>query len=262
VTPPTAAPTAAPPATSSSTGRIQHVVWIAMENQDYSNIYGPQSYETSIANQYGLAEDYYATGHFSLDNYLTATSGVTGVGNDDSCGSWSYNNIFNQLGAGNAVNYVESGNTDCDHNPASQYSDLGSSFTQTLPTTFTSTTFSPKFVFVSPNKTDDGHDSSASTGDAWLSSEVPKIMATPQYTSGSMAIFIVYDESNVNDTQGSTSPPNNHVYLSVISPYTHAVKNTTQYTHCSLLRTAEDLFRVPALGCAASANSMVGHFGF
>ncbi len=248
---------------SGGTGTIQHVVEIWMENNDYANIYGPQPYETQIANTYGLATNYYATGHFSLDNYLTATGGVIGQGNDDSCGSFSGDNVFNQLGSGQAINYVESGNTDCDHNPASQWADLGSSYTATLPSApFSSTAFNPKFVFITPNRTDDDHDTSPSTGDAWLSNEVPAIMATPQYQAGTMAIFIVFDESNVNDTQGNTTPPNNHVYLSVISPYTHGVKDSTTFTHCSLLRTVEDVFGLSPLGCAASAPSMVGHFGF
>jgi acid phosphatase len=239
-----------------------------MENNDYSNIYGSQPYETQLANTYGLATNYYATGHYSADNYITATSGVPwnsclgGDGSPSSCPQ-TQNNIFNQLGSGNAVNYVESGNTDSNHNPVEYYTDLASSFEQTLPSTpFSSSAFNPAFVFITPNRTDDDHDASPSIGDAWLSSEVPAIMATPQYQSGSMAIFIAFDESSTNDTEGATTPPNNHVYLAVISPYTRGVTDGTTMTHCSLLRTAEDIFSLPALGCAATAPSMVGKFGF
>ena len=233
-----------------------------MENQDYSNIFGPQPFEKSFADQGGLATHYYATGHFCLDNYLTATSGVIGVGNNDSCVSISNDNIFNQLGSGNAVNYEEGGNA-CRHEPASQYSDLSSAFQQGLPTTFTASTFNPAFVFITPSLQNDGHDTSASFGDNYLSQEIPKIEATPQYQNGSMALFIVYDESNVNDTQGNTTPPNNHVYVAVQRQGMTPVQDSTQYTHCSLLRTVEDLFGKPPLGCAATATSMVGgKFGF
>jgi phosphatidylinositol-3-phosphatase len=244
-----------------------------MENQDYSNIYGPQPYETSIANQFGLAENYYGIGHFSADNYITGTSGADwnsclgGDGSPSSCPQ-SQDNIFRQLGAGQAQDLIDPGSTDVNHDPVEYYTDLGCSgpgscpYEGSLPSSFTSSTFNPKFTLISPNKTDDGHDSSASTADSWLSSEVPKIMATPQYHAGTMAIFVVYDESNVNDTEGATSPPNNHVYASVISPYTSGVKDTTTYTHCSMLRTAEQIFSLPLLGCAGSANSMVGKFVF
>jgi poly(3-hydroxybutyrate) depolymerase len=250
-----------------STGAIQHVVWITMENNDYSNIYGPQSYETQLANTYGLATNYYGIGHFSADNYISATSGVPwnsclgGDGSPSSCPQ-SQDNIFHQLGSGNAVNYVESGNTDSNHNPVEYYTDLGSGFEQTLPSApFSSTAFNPKFVFITPNKTNDDHDSSPSTGDTWLSNEIPAIMATPQYQSGSMAIFVTFDESNVNDTQGATTPPDNHVYTAVISRNTSAVKSATTYTHYSLLRTTEELLGLPLLGNAASANSMATSFG-
>ncbi len=248
-------------------GKITHVVVIAMENQDYGTIYPTQPFETTFANSGGLATNYYGTGHFSLDNYITMTSGVTGVGNDDSCVSIANDNIFNQLGApqldsaglvvgGGSVNYEESGGA-CRHNPAGQYSDLGSSFEQPLPDTFTATTFAPKYVFISPSTADDGHDTSAAFGDNWLKQEVPKIENTPQYKSGSMALFIVYDEATTNDVQGSTTPPDNHVFLAVQAQGMTAVKTGTQFTHCSLLRTTEALLGVPALGCAASAPSMV-----
>jgi hypothetical protein len=48
----------------------------------------------------------------------------------------------------------------------------------------------------------------------------------------------------------------------VISPYTHGVRDATPYTHYSLLRTTEQLLGLRFLGNAASANSMVGKFGF
>jgi hypothetical protein len=253
---------------ASSGAAIQHVVWIWMENNDYSNIFGPQPYETQLANTYGLAEDYYGVGHYSADNYIAATSGIPwnsclgGDGSASSCPQ-SQDNIFHQLGAGNAVNYVESGNTDSNHNPSEYYTDLsGGNYEQSLPSApFSSSAFNPKFVFISPNRTDDDHDTSASAGDSWLSSEVPAIMATPQYQSGTMAIFVTFDESNVNDTVGATTPPNNHLYTAVISPYTHGVKSSTPYTHWSLLRTTEELLGLPLLGNAATANSMVANFG-
>ena len=258
-------PTTTTTTTTPPPGKISHVVVIVDENQDYSNVFGSSSAPNwnKYASQFGYASAYYANGHFSLDNYLTMTGGIIGTGNSDSCGSFSGNNIFNQLGAGNAVNYVESGNTDCDHNPASQWSDLSSSFTQTLPSTpFSSTAFNPAYVFISPNKTDDGHDTNVATADSYIGTIVPAIMATPQYQAGTMAIFLVWDESNVNDTQGTTTPPDNHVLADVISPNTPTgTVVSTQFTHCSLLRTAEDVLGLAPLGCAATANSMMLPFG-
>jgi hypothetical protein len=232
-----------------------------MENQDYTNIYPTQTFEKTFADQGGLATHYYGTGHFSLDNYITATSGLTGVGNNDSCLSSSANNIFNQLGAGNAVNLEESGAA-CRHEPAGQYSDLGSGFQQSLPSTFDANTFNPKFVWITPTDGHNGHDNGPGGADSYLSGLIPKIEATPQYQNGSMAVIIWYDESNVNDVQGNTVPPDNHVYLAVQRKGVAASTDATTYTHCSLLATLEDVFGLGRLGCAVGAPSMVGHFGF
>ena len=76
-TPVVPAPVPTPGLPTPSSGTIQHVVWIMMENNDYSNMYGPQPYETQVANTYGLAEDYYGIGHYSADNYIAATSGIS-----------------------------------------------------------------------------------------------------------------------------------------------------------------------------------------
>jgi len=245
-----------------------------MENQDYGNVYGPQPYETSVANTYGYATSYYGIGHYSADNYIAMTSGApwsSCTGGDGSPGSCpqTQDNVFHQLGAGQAQDLVDPGSLDVSHQPVEYYTDLGCSgvgscpYEQTLPATFSASTFDPAYTFISPNKQDDGHDSSAGAGDAWLSSEAPKIMATPQYTSGSMAILVVYDESSLNDTQGATTPPDNHVYLSAISPATsHVVDSQAGLTHYSLLRKSESMFGLPLLGSAESAPDMGTGFGF
>ena len=75
----------------------------------------------------------------------------------------------------------------------------------------------------------------------------------------------VVPPTNVQAVCGSQSggpQENNHVATLVISPYTHAVQDDTSYTHYSLLRTTEQLLGLPLLGNAASANSMLGKFGF
>ena len=57
--------------------RYQHIVEIMMENQSYGTIIGsslaPQI--NALANQYGLATNYYGVTHPSEPNYLTAVGG-------------------------------------------------------------------------------------------------------------------------------------------------------------------------------------------
>jgi phosphatidylinositol-3-phosphatase len=110
---------------------------------------------------------------------------------------------------------------------------------------------------VTPNLIDDMHDGPISDGDNFLKSYVPTLLATSQYQSGNTVLFIAWDEDN-----GPCSGCTNRVPLIVISPYTSHVQAATSYSHYSWLRTTEELLGLPLLGNAASANSMVGRFGF
>lgn len=264
-----APPVGAPATTTSASGPIQHVVWILMENQDYGSIIGSSSapYITSLANTYGLATNYAAISHPSLPNYVALTSGSTqGISDDSDPSSHPLNvpSIFSELPGGASRSLEEGMPSNCAqgnsggyavrHNPEAYYTNLGSDCSNFDVPFASAPDLSARFTFVTPNLTDDMHDGTIADGDNFLKSYVPAVMATPQYQSGSTAIFITWDENS-----GSSG---NQVPCIVISPYTHGVKDATSYSHYSLLRTTEELLKVPLLGNAASANSMVGHFGF
>ncbi|KHL01392.1 alkaline phosphatase family protein [Sinomonas humi] len=70
-------------------GAIKHVLVIDLENEDYASSFGPDSPATYLNEvlvpQGQLLTNYYATGHFSTDNYLAQISGQapnTVSGND------------------------------------------------------------------------------------------------------------------------------------------------------------------------------------
>jgi hypothetical protein len=60
-------------------GAIQNIVVIDLENEDFDNTFGPTSpavyLNTTLLGQGELIENYYATGHVSLDNYIAQVSG-------------------------------------------------------------------------------------------------------------------------------------------------------------------------------------------
>lgn len=60
-------------------GRINHIVVIDLENKGFETTFGPGSVATylngTLRNRGELIEHYYATGHFSLDNYIAQVSG-------------------------------------------------------------------------------------------------------------------------------------------------------------------------------------------
>jgi phosphatidylinositol-3-phosphatase len=265
--PPAPGPT--PPPGNPGSAKIQHVVWILMENQNYSSIIGSGSapYINSLANTYGLATNYSAISHPSLPNYIALTSGSDqGITDDNDPSSHPLNvpSIFSQLPGGASRSLEENMPSDCAqsnsgeyavrHNPEAYYTNLGSACGSYDVPLGSTPDVSARFTFVTPNLINDMHDGTIADGDNYLKSFVPAVMATPQYQSGQTAIFIVWDENS--GTSG------NQVPCIVVSPYTHGVKDGTPYTHYSLLRTTEELLGLPLLANAASANSMVGKFGF
>src|SRR5207237_9335043 len=57
----------------------------------------------------------------------------------------------------------------------------------------------PDYAFITPNMINDMHDGTVADGDAWLSREVPKILASPAYADGGV-LFLLWDEgSNQSD---------------------------------------------------------------
>jgi len=133
----------------------------------------------------------------------------------------------------------------------------------------------PAFSWISPNLCDDGHDSPCVTGapggltqaDMFLSQWVPKIMAAPAYRDDGL-IVITFDEgsdsaaccgetSGVNPSHpnvlepGKNGPGGGRVGAILLSPLIRpGTVSTVDYNHYSLLRTMEDIFRLPYLGDA------------
>jgi phosphatidylinositol-3-phosphatase len=248
---------------------IQHVVWILMENKDYSSVLGPGSapYINRLAHRYGLATDYSAISHPSLPNYIALTSGSDqGIGDDSDPSSHRLNvpSIFSQLPGGASRSLEQGMPSNCSkgdsgeyavrHNPETYYTNLGQDCSTYDVPFGAKPDLSARFTFVTPNLINDMHDGSIGDGDRFLQTYVPALMATPQYRSGNTAIFITWDEND-----GASG---NRVPCIVISPFTHGVRDGTRYSHYSLLRTTEGVLGLPLLGNARSANSMVGNFGF
>jgi hypothetical protein len=122
-----------------------------------------------------------------------------------------------------------------------------------IPYSSTSPNYSANFTFVTPNLCNDMHDCSVSTGDRWLQAQLPKLLATTDYKAGNTAVFITFDEGGGG---------NETLFTLVLSQYTRAGKVvSTSFNHYSLLRTTEELLKLPLLGNARYASSMRAGFG-
>jgi phosphatidylinositol-3-phosphatase len=268
---------AAPPATWS------HVVWIFFENHAYGQVVGSASapYLTSVANACGLATNYAGVAHPSLPNYIAATSGGTqGITDDNPPTSANHYlnvpNIYQQVqsAGGTWRDFEESSPGNCPngssglyavkHDPAAYYSNIATTCaTSDVPLgSLTGGNLAnalvggglPSFSFVTPNLCNDMHDCSVAAGDDWLRAWLPRLLASPDYRSGSTAVFITFDE---NDNSAGNIVP-----AIVISPSTAAgTVSTAAFTHYSLLRTSEELLGLAPIGNAATAASMASAFG-
>lgn len=275
----------ASPTTSSPCGittkkhpKIDHVIWVWMENESYNSIIGSADapYETTLARKCGIAANYQAISHPSLPNYLAATAGSTfGISDDNEPAAHPIrsSSLYSQVSAAHETwnGYVESMPTNCDlvtsgdyaarHNPAVYYVPLRSECAHNdVPMgTIANGSFAvaarkghlANFSFITPNICDDAHSCPVLHGDEWLAMLLPTIFSSPQYRSGSVVVFLVFDEGNFD----------NHVPAIVAAPTVpRGAVSHVLFSHYSLLRTTEQLLSLGFLRSAAHATSMITAF--
>jgi hypothetical protein len=238
----------------------RHVIWIWLENKAYGKVVGSDDapFLTQLARDCGLATNYSAVSHPSLPNYLAATSGRTyGIIDDEPPAAHQIGqpSIFDRLAAAGRTwrAYNESMPSNCaltdsgryavKHNPAAYYLLSRRACTRwdvPLGTTSSGQLLSDlrerrlaAFSFVTPDLCNDVHDCPVSTGDAWLESWVPRIVASPQYQSGTTLLVVTFDESD--------SDPNRVPTIVVSRSTRPGTSSATPLNHYSLLKTTEQL---------------------
>jgi phospholipase C len=264
----------------------KHIVWIFFENHSYSTIIGAPdaAYFNLLAAKCGLATNYHNITHPSLPEYISATSGLDlaslqpFTGDCDPTGSCTTNtkSIFAQGESWKA--YEDSMPSNCDrsdagnyavrHNPPTYYTSLTGCSTNDVPYAKLASDLAnnalPAFSFITPNLIHDMHNGTVADGNQWLARNLPSILDSHEYTTGTTAIFITWDEGEGGTTDNcatNTTDVGCHVAALVISPSTPAgARSATLFNHYSLLATAEQLLGLPKLGQAASNASMVSAF--
>ena len=155
--------------------------------------------------------------------------------------------------------YFESitSSADCQRNVV-DFSELASDL-QSVATT-------PNLSYISPNLCNDGHDEPCVDGsagglaaaDAWLSRQVPAILASPAFKQDGMLV-ITFDESEGKTTGPSGLLPGGtaggKIGALVLSPLTKGGTTSDRpYNHFSLLASIEDAFALPRLGYAGAPD--------
>src|SRR6266568_6269462 len=233
---------------------FNHIFMVVEENTDYTSVIGSSSmpYLNGLAQQYGLATQYYANTHPSIGNYFELSTGQVLTNNDGSSTIENVPNIVRSLlGAGKTwKSYAESipnacylggdtGNYARKHNIFPLLSDVANDPTgqgcNNVPFTQFATDVAngtlPTFSNIVPNLCNDAHDCSLSTADSWLQTNIAPLLASPVFQRDGLLI-ITFDESGGDNTNGGGK-----VYWVAISPKSkRGYQSTTTYQHPSTLR--------------------------
>src|ERR1022692_2999601 len=205
-----------------------HVIVVIEENHGYSQIIGSfqAPYINTLASQGALFTNSYAVTHPSQPNYLALFAGY----------SEGLPSVGSEICA--YGEYVRK------HAPWTDFSkDISKDdqpFTN-FPTDFTKL---PTVSWVIPNLMDDMHDGTIQQADAWLQNH---LLAYVTWAATHDSLLIVqWDED-----QGTTT---NHIATIFVGSMVKPGKYSEKINHYNVLRTIEDMYRLPHLGNSASAT--------
>jgi len=267
------------------------VFTIVMSNHDYNEIVGSANapYINSLIASYGLATNYLDAGHPALPNYLYLVSGgnqnpgggdlppttspfpssANNLGNQFQLASIAWRSYQESMG-GAGCKLTASGNYNPVHDPFLYFSDIqlgggglcvitNRDYSE-FATDLAGGTY--RYMWISPDLLHSGHDPfnnpvlALQQSDAWLATEIPKILASATYQAGGV-IFLTWDQA---EGRNGNSP--DKVPMIIISPKIKSAGFTSNqpYGHANYLATVEDIFGLPRLGAAVGANNMMEFF--
>jgi hypothetical protein len=258
----------------------KHVVVVVEENHGYNSVIGNPNmpYLNGLANQYGLADQYFANTHPSIGNYFMMTVGQIITNDDGYNGTVDADNLVRHLlNAGKTwKSYAESlpyvGYTGGDqglyirhHNPFTYLSDVlnsqvqkqnlapFSNFAQDL-----NNNNLPEISFVIPNRNDDAHDGSLQQADTWLRDNIGPLVNNKEFKKDGILI-VLFDEAERSDS----SHGGGHVAAVVVGPkVTPAGRSSILHQHQSLLRTICEAVGLTSFpGAAETSNDLGELFG-
>lgn len=259
-------PAAGPHASDKTLPGIDHVVIIVEENHPSSSIIGNAAapYINKLAAANALATNYQAVAHPSLPNYLALTSGTTaGITNDCTPGAGCMARVpavtesIEHSGRTWKM-YAEDMPAPCTaensglyavrHNPFMYYPGVtdnpASCAAHVVPLArlgedLKSTASLPNYAFISPNLCNDMHNCPVSDGDAWLSQQVPRILASPAFTEQNSLLVITWDEGEDGNNNVTT------IFAGPAARQSHT--SAVAYSHYSLLHTIQSMWGLDPL---------------
>ena len=252
--------------------KVSRIVVVVLENREFNEIIGHPSapYINALARQSAVAANYHAVSHPSLPNYLALTGGSTfGYdGSDCMTCSVSHRNLIDQLEAAKISwrAYMEDLPTTCSyqtssggyvrrHDPFMYYRNVAGSLSRCRNVVSTTRLYRdlaghslPSFVWLSPSLCHDMHSCGTYAGDRYLRSMLPRLLGE---LGPSGLLILTWDEGATNSGCCGVAK-GGHILTLIAGPGARAgTRSVVPYDHYSLLRTIEDLWRLPKLGYAA-----------
>jgi acid phosphatase len=227
-----------------------------------------------LARHGALFTRYYAVAHPSLPNYLALVSGSThGITDDCTDCAVSGRNLADTVGRAGLTwkAYAEglpspgftgagAGRYAKKHEPFVYFDDITANkrrLARIVPLTRFRRDLRrgalPNFAFVTPDLCHDMHDCSVAAGDHWLTSFIRPLLKSRQLKQG--VVFIVFDEGSDSDVTGGGG----HTIALAVGPRVKPGSRVSgTLSHYNLLRTIEDVLRLPHLGSSGRAHPIRG----
>lgn len=270
IAPPPSQPPPPPPPPPPSAS-FNHVFIVVEENTNYGSVIGSPSmpYLNGLAQQYGLATQYYADTHPSIGNYFMLTVGDVVTNNDSYSGPLvTEDNAVRELAKAGKTwkSYAEDipsvGYTGPDvgkyarrHNTLALVADVANDPAQVknlVPFTQFATDLAnntlPNWAMIVPNTCNDAHDCALSVADGWLKTHIAPLVSSAQFQRDGLLI-IVFDESASDNSHGG----GRIVWVTVSAKGKSNYRSTALYQHESTLRLS-----LSALGLTSFPNRAAG----
>jgi phosphatidylinositol-3-phosphatase len=272
---------------SAQVPRSKHVYIVAEENRSYEEIVGSPDmpYLNSLIAKGGLATQFYANEHGSLENYLLVTAGQYITHNNSTTAVFNVDNLDRHLIQRGMTfkSYAESlpysGYTGLysgaymkRHAPLPYYVDMANSSliknhqnSSQMASDIANGTL-PNFAFITPDGNHDLHNCTATlstckrTADAWLKTNIGPLLASKEFQPGGDGVLIIWsDEADLStDNRCSASVSTGcggRIVVSMIGPQVKAgFRSVATYHQQSVLRTILELFGETS-GFPAAANT-------
>ena len=243
---------------------IRHVVVVMLENQERDAVLLGGPYEAYLASYYAQADAFYSAHHFSLPDYLAATSGLVAspskpiaikhIGDLVQARGLSWKGIMESMPQSCDRTDAWGPGYDTAHDPFIWYKNVVNNPSRCSSHVVNLSAWNaslasgklPSYLFVTPNTYHDTHNGTLAAADQWVQNFTVGLLAYPKLFA-TTALFVTYDEGTTND--GYNGSFGGHLYLALVSPYAREGYGSPHlYNTVSLLTTAEWLLGLGRTG--------------